>query len=88
MPVLPVSRGALPPWLPAKVWEGFQGDDLVMALDGSVLQEGWKLWKKVWSAEYPTYLPLAPLCAGSEIYPCRRWIWRSCASPCGRHGPG
>jgi hypothetical protein len=56
------KSGALPAWLPAKVWERFQRDDLVMALDGSVLQEGWKLWKKVWSAEYPAYLPLAPLC--------------------------
>jgi hypothetical protein len=59
--------GALPTWLPAKVWEEFRGDDLVMALDGSVIQGGWKLWKKGWSAEYAAYLQLAPLCEDSRF---------------------
>jgi hypothetical protein len=58
---LPGKRGALPPWLPAEVWKGFRGDDLMLALDSSVLQQGWNLDSKQRPAEHASHLSFAPL---------------------------
>ncbi len=60
------QRG-LPTWLPAKEWEEFHGDDMVIAFDRSIVRNALDIAKEHPSSEFGTSLPMLRLLEDSQF---------------------